>query len=70
MTSDSICYPSDIQIPHHSLFIGDPECNRPEKCTDNSKYDVLTGTISSIYTEILAEGLSDEADEYFLGDGT
>ena len=61
MTSDNIWYPLDIQIPHHSSFIGSLECNHPDKCTDNSEYDLLTGSISSIYTGRLAEGLSDEA---------
>ena len=50
----------DIQPPHHSSVIGALECNHPEKYTDNSEYDVLTGRISSIYTARLTEGLSGE----------
>ena len=61
MTSDNKWDPSDIQLPHHSLVIGALECSHPEKYTDNPKYDVLTGSIYSIYTEILVKGLSDEA---------
>ena len=48
-------------MPHHSSVIGALKCNHHEKYTDNSEYDVLTGIISGIYTERLAEGLSDEA---------
>ena len=61
MISDNRWDPLDIQLPHHSSVIGALECNHPEKYTDNSKYGVLTGSISSIYTARLAEGLSDEA---------
>ena len=61
MTSDNIWDPSYIQLPHHSSVIGYIEYNYPEKYTDNSKYNVLTGIISSIYTEILVEWLSDKA---------
>ena len=61
MTSDNIRYPSDIQLPHNSLVIGDIECNYPEKYTYNSEYDVLIGIISNIYTARLVEGLSYEA---------
>ena len=61
MSSENQWYPSDIQLPHHSSVIGALECNHPEKYTDNSEYDVLTGSISSIYTARLAEGLLDEA---------
>ena len=62
MTSDNIWNPSDIQLPHHSSVIVSLECSHPEKYTDNSEYDVLTGKNSSIYTARLAEGLSNEAD--------
>ena len=61
MTSYNIWDPSDIHLPHHSLVIGALECIHPDKYTENSEYDVLTGSISSIYTAILAEALSDEA---------
>ena len=52
----------DIQLPYHSLVNGYLKYNHPEKDTDNSGYDVLTGRIYSIYTARLAEGLLDEAD--------
>ena len=61
MTPDNIWDPSDIQLPHQSSVIGDLECNHPDKYTDNSEYDVLTGSISSIYTARITEGLLDEA---------
>ena len=61
MTPEKRWYPSYIQIPHHSSVIGALECNHPDKYTDNSEYDVLEGSVSSIYTARLAEGLSDEA---------
>ena len=51
----------DIHLPRHYLVIGDLKCSHIEKYTDNLKYDVLTGSVSSIYTTRLAEGLSDEA---------
>ena len=60
MTSYNIWGPSYIQLPHHYSGIGAFEYNHPEKYTDNSKYDVLTGSISNIYTSSLAEGLSDK----------
>ena len=44
-----------------TLFIGALKCNHPEKYTDNSEYDVLKDSLSSIYTPRIAEGLSDEA---------
>ena len=43
------------------LVIGSLECIHPDKYNENSEYDVLTGSISSIYTARLAEGLLDEA---------
>ena len=61
MTSDYRWDSSDIQLPHHSLVIGYLKCNHPEKCTDNSEYDIPIGSISNIYTARLAEGLSYEA---------
>ena len=64
MTSENRWDSLDIQIPHHSLVIGYIECNHPEKYTDNSEYYVLTGSISSIYTARLAEGLWDEVDTF------
>ena len=64
MTSDNRWDPLDIQISHHSLVIGALKCSHPEKHTDNSEYDVLTGIISIIYTARLAEFLSDEAAKF------
>ena len=61
MTSDNRWDPLDIQLPHYSSFIGAFKFNHLKKYTDNSEYDVLTGSISSIYTAKLAEGLSYEA---------
>ena len=46
VTSDNRWVPSGIQLPHHSLVIGDIECSHPEKYTDKSEYDVLIGSIS------------------------
>ena len=55
----------DIQLPHYSSVIGALDCIHPEKCTDNLEYDVLTGSISSIRTARLAEGLSNDSDTVF-----
>ena len=44
------------------MVIGALKCIHPEKYTDNSKYDVLTGNMYSIYIARLAEGLLDKAD--------
>ena len=62
MKSDNRWYPSDIQLPHHSSVIGSLECNHTEKYSDSSEYDVLTGSISSIYNARLAEGLSNKTN--------
>ena len=43
------------------MVIGAIKFNYPEKYTDNSNYNILTGNISSIYTARLAEDLSGEA---------
>ena len=51
----------NIQLPHLSSFIGALECTHTDKYIENSEYDVLKGSISSIYTARLPEGLSDEA---------
>ena len=51
----------DIQLTHHSLVIGYIECSHPDKYTNNSEYNILTGSISSTCTSKLAEGLFYEA---------
>ena len=61
MTSYNRWDPSYIQLPHPSLVNGALKYNHPEKYTNNSKCDVLTGRIYRIYTAILVGGLSDGA---------
>ena len=61
MISNNRGDPLYIQIPHPSSVIGALECVQPQKYTDNSEYDVLAGSISSIYTARLAEGSSGDA---------
>ena len=58
MTSDNRWDPSNIQLTHHSSVIGTLKCSHSDKYTDNSEYDIMTGSVYSIYTSRLAEGLS------------
>ena len=64
MTPDNKWDPPDIQLPHKSSVSAALEFSHPDKYTDNSEYDVLTGSISSIYTARLAEGLWGEVDTF------
>ena len=61
MTSDNRWDPSNIQLTHHSSVIGTLKCSHSDKYTDNSEYDIITGSVYSIYTSRLAEGLSYQA---------
>ena len=48
MTSDNKWDPLNKQVPHHSPYIGSLECDHPKKYTDNSEYDTLIRSASSI----------------------
>ena len=61
MTTDNRWDKLYIQLTYHSLVIGALKYNNPGKYNDNYEYDVVIGSISSIYTARLTKGLSDEA---------